>query len=176
MPEGTPNSVIRRMCREAEAVTADLPCTVTADTAGMMDFTSFTASGLSIEIYGSDTERLQEIAAQVAEAVADTEGFTEISNGAEETAATLHLRIDKDKAMEHGLTVAQIYMQISSRLTTDVVSTAITADGLEMTVRVSNNTDPLTRENLLDLELTGTSLADAAGMADMMGIRAGRGR
>lgn len=174
VPDGTPASVIRRLCREAEAVTADLDCTVSADTAGMMDFASFTDSGLSISIYGRDLDALSEIAARVAEAVEAVEGFTDVSDGSEDASATLHLIIDKDKAMEYGLTVAQIYAEIAGRLTTDVTSTHITAEGLDMTVRVSNRTAPLTRENLLDLELTGVSLA-GGGMSDMTGSFTGSG-
>ena len=162
VPEGTRASKIRRLCREAEALCADLPCTVSADTASMMDFSSMTESGLSIQIYGRDLDRLAEIAGQVAELVRNTEGFTDVSDGGGDESATLHLVIDKDKAMEYGLTVAQIYMEIAARLTTEVTSTVITSDGMDMTVRVSNSINALTRENLLDMEFTPVSYATAA--------------
>ncbi|MBQ7144105.1 MAG: efflux RND transporter permease subunit [Oscillospiraceae bacterium] len=165
VPEGTRASKIRRLCREAEALCADLPCTVSADTASMMDFSSMTESGLSIQIYGRDPDRMSEIAGQVAELVRSTEGFTDVSDGGGDESATLHLVIDKDKAMEYGLTVAQIYMEIAARLTTEVTSTVITSDGMDMTVRVSNSINALTRENLLDMEFTPVSYATAASSA-----------
>ena len=173
VPEGTGATAMRRLCRAAEVVTADLECTVSADTSSMMDFSSLTDSGLSITVYGRDMDRLTEIAAETAEIVRGVEGFTDVSDGSEDAAATLHLIIDKDKAMEYGLTVAQIYAEIAGRLTTEVSSTTITSDGLDMLVRVSNNTDPLTRENLLDMEFTAVSLTGGGGMADMMGAFAG---
>ncbi|MBR4425151.1 MAG: efflux RND transporter permease subunit, partial [Oscillospiraceae bacterium] len=162
VPEGTSSGTLRRLCREAEERCADLDCTVTAQTSQMMDFTSFTSSGLSVAVSGADLERLTDIAAQVADIIRDVEGFGAVSDGSEDAGDTLRLRIDKDKAMEYGLTVAQIYAEIATRLQTSVRSTTITANGLEMTVTVSDETDLLTREKLLDLAFTPVSLGGEA--------------
>ncbi len=162
VPEGTSSGTLRRLCREAEERCADLDCTVTAQTSQMMDFTSFSASGLSVAVSGGDLERLADIAAQVADVIRGVEGFGAVSDGSEDAGDTLRLRIDKDKAMEYGLTVAQIYAEIATRLQTSVRSTAITADGLDMTVTVSDETDMLTREKLLELEFTPASLGGEA--------------
>lgn len=162
VPEGTSSGTLRRLCREAEERCADLDCTVTAQTSQMMDFTSFSASGLSVAVSGRDLERLTEIAAQVADIIRGVEGFGEVSDGSEDAGDTLRLLIHKDKAMEYGLTVAQIYAEIATRLQTSVRSTTITADGLDMTVTVSDETDPLTREKLLELEFTPVSLGGGA--------------
>ena len=64
--------------------------------------------------------------------------------------------------MEYGLIVAQIYAEIAARLQTSVRSTTITADSLDMTVTVRDETDLLTRENLLELEFTPVSLGGEA--------------
>ena len=177
LPDGTGSRTIERMIAEIKEKTADFDFDIDVSSSGMMDFTSFFSSGLSINIYGGDGDELARIAAEVAEAVRNVEGFTDVSDGSEDASATLHLIIDKDKAMEYGLTVAQIYAQIAGRLATDVTGTSITVEGVEMDVTVSNNTDPLTRENLLDMEFTANSFGAAAGgdMSSMMGAFAGFG-
>ena len=55
-----------------------------------------------------------EIAADIAQIVRETEGTTEISDGMEDSTEELRIIIDRDKAIEHGLTVAQIFQQISA--------------------------------------------------------------
>ena len=164
LPDGTGKKTVDRLVKEITELTADIDCDINVSTGSMMDFASFGSSGLSINIYGSDMERLQTIARQVADAVEEIDGFTDVSDGSEQSAATLHLVIDKDKAMRYGLTVAQIYAQIAGRLTTDVNSTSISVDGMEMDITVRNHTDPLTRENLLDMEFTAVSLGDLSSM------------
>ena len=145
----------------------------------MSDLSSFMSSGLSANVYGNDLERVTQITEDVMQAAAGIEGFEHISNGTENDEQTLHLVIDKDKAMSYGLTVAQIYSQIAARLSTEVESTTITADGLTLTVSIVDETDVLTRENLLDMEFTAQQ-SGASGMggmssAGMSGMSAGMG-
>jgi len=174
LPDGTGKKTVMGIVDEIAEKTKDIDCQVNVSTGSMADFTSFLSSGLSVRIYGKDMETLQSIATEVAGIVREVDGFIDVSDGSEENAATLHLVIDKDKAMRCGLTVAQIYAEIASRLTTDVRGTSITVDRFEMDVVVRNNTDPLTRENLLDMEFTSTAAGDMSammggGMSAMMG-------
>ena len=64
--------------------------------------------------------------------------------------------------MEKGLTVAQIYMAVSERMNTTSSSTSVTLQGVNMSVTVENNNDPLTLENLLEIEFETTTM-DASG-------------
>ena len=169
VPEDAGQKETMRICEEIEKATADCGCEITVSSGSMTDFTAFISQGLSVNIYGPDLDVLNNAAEQVAAAAEKTGGFESISTGMEDAASTLHLVIDRDKAMACGLTVAQIYAEILGRLTTDVTSTSITVDGMEMSVVVSDKTDPLTRENLLDMEFTGASLGSVSGasMGDM---------
>ncbi len=167
-PDIGKNEVIR-ICDDIAAATEGIDAEITASSGSMTDFAAFVSSGLTINIYGANIERLESIAGEVASAVSEVEGFTEVSTGAEDQSDTLHLVIDKDKAMGYGLTVAQIYMQIASRLNTDVVSTNIDVNDVNMEVRVRNNTDPLTREKLLDMEFEAAGYGSSDQMSQMMG-------
>ena len=167
VPENTGGRAMRALAQRVKEAVADVECQVEVTTSGIGDFSMFTESGLNITVSGRDIDVLMDTAARVAEAVRGVEGFAEVSDGSEDAAETLHLVIDKDKAMEYGLTVAQIYMEIASRLSTEVTSTSISVGTVDMTVRVRNATDPLTREKLLEMEFAAVSLG--ADMGDMMG-------
>jgi multidrug efflux pump subunit AcrB len=78
------------------------------------------------------------------------EGFDEVTNGQEDADQTLHLVIDRDKAMRLGLTTAQIYAQIAGDLTTEKTSVTVTIDDKDMDVVVVNENDLPTKETLLD--------------------------
>ena len=55
--------------------------------------------------------------------------------------------VDKNKAMEHGLTVAQVYQNIASALQTETTATTLTIGAEEMPVIVAEKfqEDTLTR-------------------------------
>ena len=77
-----------------------------------MDMSALGGSGISIQVRGREIDTLQTIAADIAQIVRDTEGTTEVSDGMEDSTEELRIIIDRDKAIGHGLTVAQIFQQI----------------------------------------------------------------
>lgn len=162
VPQGTATSKIKQITQDINNVCRDMPCNVSASAGGMDDMVSLLGSGLSVNIYGSDLDMMQDISDQIAEVVAAIPGYENISTSFTDGDATIHLQIDKDKAMAEGLTVAQIYMAITERMTTSSNSTSITVDGVSMDVTVMDNSDPLTLENLLAIEFETTSM-DATG-------------
>ena len=167
--EGTSGKAVRALCDEIAAATEGMDCEVTVSAGGMSDLTSFMSSGLSVNIYGQDLERDTEISERVMEAAQRIDGFENVSNGTENDELALHLNIDKDKAMSYGLTVAQIYAQIAARMQTDVTSTTITSDGITLNVVIRDETDLLTRENLLDMEFEEASLGGSSSGMSMAG-------
>ena len=154
---------MKELCKKIEDATEDLDCEITVSTGGMSDMTSLMASGLSVKISGNDLETLNKVSEDVMDVVAQVNGFSNILNGSENAAKTLHLVIDRDKAMSYGFTVAQIYAQIAQRLTTSVTSTTITTGGEKLEVVILDKTDRLTRENILDMEFEATDMSAAAG-------------
>ena len=121
--------------REIEALCADLPCTVTASSA-MMDMSMLTGSGITMNLFAEDMEDLQNAARTAAQTLEGVEGLTEISDGLEDAAPALHISVDRNKTMEQGLTVAQIYMELASGLTADGTVASLELDGVSTDVIV----------------------------------------
>ena len=150
-------------------------CTAKVEISGMQELTSQLASGLSVKIYGADAETLSQLSEKVVNIVNDTEGFANATNGLGSGDATINLHIDRDKVRSYGLTVAQVYQQIAAKLTTTTTAqTPVTVDGSTMSVQISNNLDPVTKENMMDItfETTvmsadGTTSTGTCTLADM---------
>ena len=115
---------------------------------------SYMASGLTVNIYGSDTDKLLEISNDVMDIVSDVKGFTKVSNGQESGDKTIQLTIDKDKAMAQGLTVAQIYQELAGNLTTEKTATTLTMDGKQYDVEIVNENDAVDVDSLMDYEFS----------------------
>ena len=150
-------------------------CTAKVEISGMQELTSQLASGLSVKIYGANAETLSQLSEKVVDIVNDTEGFANATNGLGSGDATINLHIDRDKVRSYGLTVAQVYQQIAAKLTTTTTAqTPVTVDGSTMSVQISNNLDPVTKENMMDItfETTvmsadGTTSTGTCTLADM---------
>ena len=138
-------------------------CTATVEISGMQELTSQLASGLSVKIYGADSDTLTQLSEKVVEIVNDTEGFANATNGLGSGDATINLQIDRDKVRSYGLTVAQVYQQIAAKLTTTTTAqTPVSVDGRTMSVEISDNLDPVTKENMMDITFE-TSVMSADG-------------
>lgn len=148
---------IRRISKKLEKATQGLGCEVTVSSSAMGDMTALMGEGLTLNIYGSDEEKLLEISEDVQELVGQVKGFENISNGQEDGAKEIKLVIDRDKAMRRGLTVAQIYSALAARLTTEKDSVTMTVGDTEMVVQIVDETNLPDKENLLDMELDGTT-------------------
>ena len=138
-------------------------CTATVEISGMQELTSQLASGLSVKIYGADPDTMTQLSEKVVEIVNDTEGFANATNGLGSGDATINLQIDRDKGRSYGLTVAQVYQQIAAKLTTTTTAqTPVSVDGRTMSVEISDNLDPVTKENMMDITFE-TSVMSADG-------------
>lgn len=140
--------------REIEALCADLPCEVTASSA-MVSMNALTGSGIELRLYGEDMEALQNAAREAAKALEAVEGTTEVSDGLEDAAPAIHIRVDRNKAMEKGMTVAQIYMELSSALQDSATATTLELDGTTTEVIV-DSAETISLEELADYTLEAT--------------------
>ena len=136
-----------------DAVSQIENCTAEVKLYGMTDdLTSQLATGLSVKVYGKDPETLTTVSEKVMEIVNDTEGFANADNGLGSGDATIILKVDRDKVRAYGLTVAEVYQKIAQRLTTTATAqTPVTVDGTTMDVKITNDLDPLTKENMMDM-------------------------
>jgi len=101
-----------------------------------MDMSAMAGSGVAIQVKGRDIDTLMEISTEVAKIIEGVEGTTEVSNGIEDTVGELRILIDRDKAIEHGLTVAQVFTQINAKIAEDTGSTQLVTDTKEYDIFV----------------------------------------
>ena len=150
-------------------------CTASVEISGMQELTSQLANGLSVKVYGADAETLSQLGEKVVEMVNETEGFANATTGLGNGDSTINLHIDRDKVRSYGLTVAQVYQQIAAQLTTTTTAqTPVVIDGTSMNVQISDNLDPVTKENMMELTFTtsvmsadGTTATGTCTLADM---------
>lgn len=123
----------------------------------MMDMSALGGDGISIQVRGRDLDTLQQIAKEVAAIVEATEGTAKVSDGLEEATGEMRILIDRDKAMDQGLTVAEVYQQIAAKLKDASSATTFETTAKEYEVYVKNANDmELTRKLLQDLVIEKT--------------------
>ncbi len=122
-----------------------------------MDISALGGSGITIQVQGRELDTLQAIAGDVADILAGVEGTTDVSDGMEESSGELRVVIDRNKAIEYGLTVAQVFQQIAARLAEATSSTALQTEIRDYDVFVRSAGDlALTRETLRQVEIDAT--------------------
>ena len=84
--------------------------------ASTMDISMLTGSGISVEITGDDLNTLQEIACDVADIARNTEGTVDVNDGLEDSVPEMRIVVDKEKAIDNGLTTAQVYQFVAQKL------------------------------------------------------------
>ena len=149
--------------KEIEALCADMDCTVTAANvmSGMMSYV--TGNGVSLKVYSEDMETLQSTAKAIAARMTQVEGTADVSDGLEDAAQALRVTIDRNKAMEHGMTVAQIYMQVAAALNTSTSGTEMVLDDTTMQMMIQQDEDSkLTVETLPELKIDPDSAMSSA--------------
>lgn len=151
----TGNEVAERINELAEG----LPYTVTAAGSGSMmnAMSALSGSGVTINVYGNDLATLQESADAIAQRLADVEGTANVSNGIEDPSPVVKFTVDKNAAMEKGLTTAQVYMQIAAALQTEVSSTEVTVNDYTYEIAVTADTvEALTPDYIRNYTFTVT--------------------
>ena len=149
---------VGKMIEEATADIENITLTVNAEA---MDMSALGGSGISIEVRGRDLDTLQKIAGEVAAIVESVEGTTEVSDGMEETTGELRILVDRDKAIECGLTVAQVFQQINEKITEDTGSTQLVTDTKEYDILVIHQANAdMGRTDIKSLEIDYTDKDD----------------
>lgn len=122
-----------------------------------MDMSALGGSGIVVQVEGRELDTLQEIAKDIAAIVEGVEGTAEVSDGLEEATGELRIVIDRQKAIEHGITVAQAFQQIQAKLANAASATTLETEIEEYSVYVKHANDiELTRKLVKDLELDHT--------------------
>lgn len=146
----------KELQKEIEKVTKDVNGELTVNMSNM-DMSALGSSGINVEVRGKDLDKLQEIAKDVKKIVEDTKGTQNVSDGMEDNNEELRVVVDKDKAAEQGLTVAQVYQELYAKLAKPSSAMTLGTDTQDYDVYVvDDENESLTREDIRKMKLTVT--------------------
>lgn len=147
----------QEIAKKIEEACADLDCTVSAN-GSTMDMSMMTGgSGIQLAVTGDDMDALRAAATDLAKTLSAVEGVASVSDGQEDSSTEVRITVDKAKAAEYNLTVAQVYQQVAAAVLSQTTATNITVDNSDLpVVVVPDSAGITTRETLEELCLTGT--------------------
>ena len=114
------------------------------------------SGGFTMNIYSNDLNDLRMAAQAVAERLKTVEGLREITGGAEDTSPALHITVDKEKAIEHNLTTAQVYLAIVEELTSSVTATQVNTSTTALSATIHSADGETDRQKLEKMTVTAT--------------------
>lgn len=125
--------------------------------ASNLDMSQIGGDGIEILVKGREIDGLRQIAIDIGKIVEKTEGTIEVSNGIEDSALELRVRVDKEKAMSEGLTVAQVFSSLNNTLSKGKSSTTITVENKDYPVIVIEEKNKnISKDDLGDLIIKST--------------------
>ena len=145
------NTEIQKLILEK---TKDLDCKLDITTSNM-DMSALGGSGIQLSVRGEDLDKLKEISNDLSKLISSVKGIKEVEVGTGDTGSETRIIIDKNKAMEYGLTIAQIYQSIANDLQHGKDSTTLTIEDNNYPVIVTSE-DKLSKEDLDNYTLKGT--------------------
>ena len=146
-------------------------------TSADMDMSSMMGgSGVQIKLYSEDLKQLRTAGVAVERKLKNMKSLEDVSTIDEDSSKELHVVVNKNQAMKYGLTVAQVYQQISAKLTKESAATTLSENGSSMDVVVENSTSKaFTREDLENMKLKASGSAGSSGAAGGSGSTAASG-
>lgn len=144
----------RRIKKDMEEKTKDIKCEeLNISTSAMGDMSALTGGGVTVNIFGEDRDKLIAISQDIMKMMDKVEGLENATNGIDESDKLIHLKINKSKAAEKGLTVAQIFQEVAKRAATEKKAVTLSMDSVDVDVNIVNKNNPLTYENIMDMPI-----------------------
>ncbi len=145
----------QEIAKEINELTKDFNCEIEVSTSDM-DLSSMMTAGLQIVVKGNDSDKLQEIAKELTTVLEGMEGIDKVDSGIGETSKETRVTVDKSKAMDYGLTVAQVYATITKEITNQKEATTVTLENKDYPVIVTKSeAKKVTKDNLKEVVLEG---------------------
>lgn len=146
----------REITEQVEELTKDMDCEVSTDSSAS-DMSAFLGNGITVQISGNDLDKLQELAAEVAEVVEEEEGTVDVDAGLDNTTPSLTVRVDKEKAAEYGMTTAQVFQVVYAKMASSASPTTISTDLKDYKVYVQTEEQAqITLDDIKNLKFTYT--------------------
>ena len=144
----------RRIKKDMEEKTKDIKCEeLNISTSAMGDMSALTGGGVTVNIFGEDRDKLIAISQDIMKMMDKVDGLENATNGIDESDRLIHLKINKSKAAEKGLTVAQIFQEVAKRAATEKKAVTLSMDSVDVDVNIVNKNNTLTYENIMDMPI-----------------------
>ncbi len=143
----------KRIERDILRKTEDLEADIIISSSNM-NMSALGGSGVEILLKGRELDKLQELAIDISKIVENTKGTVDVSAGMEENLSEMRIIVDKEKAMEKGLTVAQVYSTINSLLSKGSTATTLSVENKDYPIIVIDEENmSIERSDLANLKL-----------------------
>ena len=166
--------IAKKMDKLAKKYNCEIVTSADMDMSSMMG-----GSGVDIKLYSEDLTKLRSAGIAIESKLKGMKSLEDVSTIDEDSSEELHVVVNKNLAMKQGLTVAQVYQQISAKLTKESTATTLSESDTSMDVVVENSTNgKFTREDLENMKLTtsgGASSSAAGGSSAGAGLSGGSG-
>ena len=161
--------------QKIKAATEDLDFAVEVASSSM-DTSMLTGGQIVVEIKGRELDDIRDTAQALGALLENIEGTAEIDNGLGDPTNELRIVVDKEKAAEYNLTVAQVYLAVSSRFSTATTAASIYEEGTEYEIYVYDDRDTSVKKaDLTGIEIeaadgTTVKVADIASLEESTGF------
>ena len=166
--------IAKKMDKLAKKYNCEIVTSADMDMSSMMG-----GSGVDIKLYSEDLTKLRSAGIAIESKLKGMKSLEDVSTIDEDSSEELHVVVNKNLAMKQGLTVAQVYQQISAKLTKESTATTLSESDTSMDVVVENSTNgKFTREDLENMKLMtsgGASSSAAGGSSAGTGLSGGAG-
>ncbi|MCI5661651.1 MAG: efflux RND transporter permease subunit [Clostridia bacterium] len=144
------------IARDIRAIADDMKLDLTVQTS-TMDISMLTGTGISVNVRGDDMDTLRSIASDVADIVRTVDGAQNVSDGLESSVPEMRITVDKEKAIDKGLTVGQVIQFVATKLAGKNEITQATLDGKNLSIYIIDGRNAgITPDDLEDLEMEAT--------------------
>lgn len=139
--------------KKIQELTEDLNATITVDT-NTMDMSALIGSGLEVVIKGNELETLNSISSDIKDILSKIDGVREVTDGNDEDLTEIRITVDKEKAMAKGLTVAQVFADLNSKIGNQGSSTIVTIENKDYPVIIIDKRHgDIRKENIGDIKI-----------------------
>ena len=140
--------------KKLEKLAKKYGCEIT--TSSGMDMSSMTGGGgIAVNLYSDDLDLLRSTGAAIEKELRGMKQLEEVSDVNEDSTDEIKVIVNKNLAIKEGLTTAQVYQQIASKLTEESSATTLNDENGTVDVVVENSTaGKFTKDDLLNMKLT----------------------
>lgn len=129
----------------------DLTVQTSADT----DISSYMGGNdIELTLFSDDLDALRESAQNIEERMGSMKSLEDVSDITVDRTEEIHITVDKNEAMDRGLTVAQVFQQIAAKLQKEKAATTLNLEEADIDVSIENASSEITRSELEKMKLS----------------------